>query len=374
MSRNIILVVLLLLSVDLLASYNENQLIVTKDLRWEWRIYDYEEERHDYFSETSEAKSISFDVSLKDYSSQWLFLDLPKGHFVWIDSFLVKSTVDRTEFLFSTDSLWEKYSHNDINISIFSDDFDHSVVKTHIVRTSNLLTVDTVGNPVAKRNGNTKRNGLIVISILALLSVVVYRSINYRVFDEFLAVNRAFMVRQNFDLVNSKNSFSAINVAYMFFYSLVLTASMLNYFLFSPNHYELPGVIAQFSIFELGFYVLAISLLLIILKLPLIGLLSSLFGIVKISNLHFYIYLRHALIFVLCFFAVTVFNGISEGKLFKEWGHVFQILLIFGGAIRLIVLFLVLNKIFTFRKIHLFTYLCGTDAIPLLLFLNYFLK
>jgi len=107
------------------------------------------------------------------------------------------------------------------------------------------------------------------------------------------------------------------------------------------------------------------------LKYLLIRVLSSLFNADKIAQIHFFDFIRIGLIFISAILtAASAFylSSIDRYMVFTILLYLFVFLL----GVRILILFFKLIGDGSFRKIHLISYLCTTEILPLLIGIRIF--
>ncbi|MEO9966157.1 MAG: DUF4271 domain-containing protein [Reichenbachiella sp.] len=345
------------------------------NLRWDWEVYDAEIGHYTPYYNHTKTSAIFFALDLNKYRKSSVKLTLPVGCFVWLDQQLVYHSMSERPIYWSLDSLYNIYDKNKLEVTIFSSQFNDRSTETKIVTRSksNSAVLDEV--LYKKRNSRNRSGIFILISILTLSVIAVFRTSHYRLFQEFFSIDRAFRARQNFDLIIAKSPMAWPNIGFIGFYALLIGSSFVSIRLYQPDFdiKSLVGLTTENNLL-LGLAVSSYCFVFMLLKLVLIAISSELFKINKIRLVHFYTYFRLSLIIAIVIFTLSIINGILNGDLIASGWSVFKVAVVLLWSVRLLLIFFVLNKIYTFRKLHLFSYLCSTELIPLLLFFKIFLK
>ena len=188
-------------------------------------------------------------------------------------------------------------------------------------------------------------------------------------------MSKALQQRQSFDLITAYSPLAWPNIGFIIFYAILIGCSVINISLFHDQaSFNLPFKTSLDNSLLTGLKIGVLCFVFMLLKLVLISGSTALFKINKVRLIHFFTYFRHSLIIAISIFVYSLINGIFEGALVSEGWIYTQVVAVIVWSARIIQIFFVLNKIYTFRKLHLFSYLCSTELIPLLLFLKIFLK
>ena len=358
MSKWVVIQICFLLSQS---AFGEN--IELKNLRSDWYAYDEGTKQLLPFYRTSQNYAVQFDLNLKKYKGAQFKLNCPKDYFLWINEDLVHQFNGRDTY-FDVDSIYKVYSKDKLKIVIYGSDFIADSVETTIVKVVAKETNSDMHLFFAKRENSNSLNRFIQITIFTLALIAVFRTLNFRLFKEYFAFGKSLQTRQNFDLITAHSPLAWPNIGFIFFYAILVSNSSLNFDLFSDQKMELID----------GLNMVLLCFVLMSAKFILIYLCTELFKIKKVRLTHFFTYFRLSLILALGVFCLSILNGIFDGQLMLEYKFTMKLILGLLWFIRLILIFFVLNKIYTFRKLHLFSYLCSSELIPLLLFFKVFLK
>ncbi|MEP2026750.1 MAG: DUF4271 domain-containing protein [Reichenbachiella sp.] len=346
-----------------------------KNLRWEWEVYDDDAGHFVPYFKQQKTQTVRFNVDLSKYRDSYLKLDLPPNYFVWIDGKLVFSNLTEGTRFWKLDSLNKIYKKGQVQMTLYGSEVISQAVGTSVVNIQSEDLTEDVNKFFLQRNDHGQLDNFIIISIATLSLIALFRAFNFRLFREYFSVGKSLQLRQNFDLITAHAPLSWPNMAFMLFYAVLVgnTAMNVDLFLTRPI-FDASFDLSATSNLSLGFHVFAICLVLMIGKLILITIGTELFKINKVRAVHFFTYFRQSLIMAMIMFSLSVINGILGGMLVDEYWNLIQLILVLAWSGRLVLIFFVLNKIYTFRKLHLFSYLCSSEMIPLLLLFKIFLK
>lgn len=353
-------------------SASDNEL---KNLRWEWEVYDEDAGHFVPYIEQESANAIRFVVDLNKYRLSYLKLDLPSNCFVWIDRKLVYSNSVKTMLYWRLDSLNDEYKKNKIFVTLYRDGFSGHLPNSTVVN-RNADDLNSNVNEVLKlRSDHGQLDKFIIVSIATLSLIALFRAFNFRLFREYLAFGKSIQLRQNFDLITAQAPLAWPNMAFILFYAFLVGNTIINIGFFTTGQdYGIAFGLSPSNNISAGFNFTTICFLLMLGKLTIITIGAELFKISRIRTVHFFTYFRLSLMMALIAFCLSIVNGIFDGIIIREYWVVVQILVVMAWIGRMVLVFFVLNKIYTFRKLHLFSYLCSSELIPLLLFFKVFLK
>ena len=226
-----------------------------------------------------------------------------------------------------------------------------------------------------ERKSNEIQDLFIIISIVTMSLIAVFRAFYSRLFHEYLSVGKSLQLRQNFELAIAHAPLAWPNIGFIIFYSILIGSAAMTCDLFVPDSsLVFPFSIKHESSIHLGVKVSVYCFAFMIAKLLVITAGSELFKLKKVRLVHYFTYFRLSLILALISLSFSIINGIFGGLLINEWWNWIQLIVVLFWSGRLVLIYFVLNKIYTFRKLHLFSYLCSSELIPLLLFFKIFLK
>ena len=367
-----------LLLLVFLASYTfaeeQGEYSIIKNLKWDWVQFDKIAKQNVPYLKQSKAKTISFDLDLNKNQKFIFKIDLPQNYFMWVEDQLVLFTTEDKKYELSIDSLFSNYKKNSISVSIFSKKFNADLVQCQIVSKVLDITRSDSSFKVSERENRYEMNIFIIATIFGLVGIVIFRSSNHRLFKEYFSLRKALQIRQNFELITAYGTFSWVTFWVLFLYALLIGVTITNLILFLPDGLSIPLVERNSHPIVEGVKIGFLALLFISLKIPFLSVITRLFQLNKIKQSHFSAYFRQSLLLTVFVFLVSIWNGFYAGAVFEYGIILFQILGITLLIGRALLLFLILNRIHGYRKLHLFAYLCSTELIPLILFFKIFLK
>jgi hypothetical protein len=210
---------------------------------------------------------------------------------------------------------------------------------------------------------------VITAGLVLLVFFVIMLRMHPKLVVEYLLVGRIFSFREVEDNQGHARFTLSSNVAFYLFFSLLLSLFLLIVFRYLPEEYTLSliGAPSRFAIFLWSWIkIAAVVFVLLFAKLLVIYSLSFLFGMKSIAGTHFFNLMRLLVVILGIICTIAFVYLISRG----DNGQVYLILLcVFIGALILwnVIVFLKLNNKVDHSMFHLFSYICATEVIPLLI-------
>ncbi|PIB37287.1 hypothetical protein BFP72_18660 [Reichenbachiella sp. 5M10] len=356
------------------AAWAQKTLHVVEDLKYSWKSYDEKLEQWIPYLSTSESHAVAVVLDLNDYQGSELLLVCPEGYSLFIQGQLVHVTADSDSLFWSIDSLKEAYRSPRIRVGLFSQQWQAAQVQTQVVRRAEHLLFEGEGLMHYWTRG-TRKNGdvMILSSLLIFAMMVIFRTSLYRSFREYFSIGRAFAVRQRFELIASQSPFSLVNIGFMLLYALFVGGTMINVLLKFPAYATSTvwGIeLSSASAVMAGVYASGGAFVAILLKAPLIEVLTRVFNFQKYSEVHFFAYFRLSLLIAFFSFLGSILLFVSSYSVSLYLFEVFQWGVLSLLVTRLVLMYLVLNNHYSFRKLHLISYLCSSEIIPLIIFVK----
>lgn len=346
-----------------------------KNIRWDWEVFNHEAQQFVPYFKQPKTDAIRFKLDMNKYRNSYLRLTLPEKYFIWIQDELVFATTRPETKYFALDSLYGIYKMGSFYMSIYSEELDGNAIKSVIINKQDGEFPAVQKSVYLKRKTNERQDIFIIISIVTMSLIAIFRAYFSRLFYEYLSIVKSLQLRQNFEIAIAHAPLAWPNIGFVLFYSILSGSTVMACDLFAADaSLFFPFSIKHESSIYLGIKVSVYCALFMVAKLLLITAGTELFKLKKVRLVHYFTYFRLSLILALICFSLGIVNGIFAGKLVNEWWNWIQLIIVLFWSARLILIYFVLNKIYTFRKLHLFSYLCSSELIPLLLFFKIFLK
>ena len=354
-------------------SQTDSDYLLVDDLRPFWKVKSSDSLLVPFLDQT-DIRSIYFSIRPAQYQGSLIQLCGGSDHYLFINNQLFGHLSQSSCRFLDVDSLRSVTQGENIWFGIYSENLLTSEIKTLIVdRVQKKYEVSDAYNSAPKTRTIEKDNEILIMTLVLFGLILTIRASRYKLFVEYFSVIRAFNLRQKSDVLTSLSPISGDHMLFEGIY-----AALVAFVLAFTLEYQFPLLtwltpvdwprLANFAIY------MVMAVLLMKSKLFLIGLVSSLFRIKMLSSVHYFTYFRLSLLIALVGFVASVFIDpfIELPSGFQK--EVLNNLLVLLFLARLITVALVLNNKHTFRKLHLFFYLCTTELFPLVIIIKVFLK
>jgi hypothetical protein len=338
------------------------QFVLKKDLKENWQIF--VNDSYSTFNADEKVRTVYFYVNANLYKGDHLVLtsDFPVS--VLLNGKLICDR--KLKLALPMDSLSGLASSSSLFFGIHQDqEIDPSELNTTIETKAIVNTKEQAESYPFKKK--TFFRDFVITSVLILIIFLTSTiRLNPRLSSDYFSVTKIFSLRDNDDDDQLYNRLTSGNILFYFFTSLVLAFFII--------------VIGQFT--EIGLPALKVSgygdgwltwirisaiiFGFLFVKMIVIYLMASLFGIRDISGFHFFNFTRLLLVSVgtlaLVIAVYYILRGQQKGFYFFLYEFVSWILV---GWI--ILFFLKLTNRVQRSGFHLFSYICATEIIPFLL-------
>jgi hypothetical protein len=378
MSRkyNWFLFLFMVLSMHHSALLSQNMMV--QDLRNEWLVYDQNKNALVPLVENIfDQKSINLYLDLNKYQDYHLLVDLPTKTSLLFENKIVFSSKKRSVKHFGIDSLKRIYPRDSILISIFSTDLKLGEISSEIIdKDSNQLrsSADSIMD-ISKRVQNDYNDFFIMAIFIVLGSVVLVKQSLKTTFFDYISVSSTFSIKPKSEALYSTGVFASSNILMFFLYGISLG------FIVVMALVSLRGkVIIDLEIekpLELVGVSLLVSLVLIFLMVMryfLLRLVGGIFKMKALVSIQFFDYFRITFFILLVLFFALIFNFGTGGSLIHINEISLTIFFILTLCLRPLLIYFKLNKLSGNKNLQLFSYICGTELIPLIIITNIFLN
>jgi hypothetical protein len=333
-----------------------SQRIITQDLRQDWQVQ--RQEKLEKYS-GQKIKTIYFTLDKKAVGSNLVIQDR-QSFSLFINGKLSGQYQDSVNL--RVDSLWNLYQGK-LFIGIHQ---EHSIysLKTLLVSQTNQADVDN-----HLRSGNFFSDFVIIASLLLLTALIGLLRVNSGLTLDYLNIIKLFSLQDRDESTVASRIGASINLFFFALISFFLGLVLMIIFNIAPDRVRLAGNFVFNSTLQafLSWVLLStIIFIFLIVKLVLIVSFSLLFGMRDSVRFQFFNFVR--LLFVtaglLACLSMIYFIFHSRSP------NLFYGLLTLGGFFILIGTFFLFLKLLartSFPVFHLFSYLCATEIIPLMI-------
>ena len=337
---------------------------VVKDLRAEWMAQDHSLYRK---YEGAAVKTIYFSLDANSLKGDFLRVadDEPFG--IFINQKLVAEK-DHGPVTFRIDSLSAVYG-SPMAIAIFQNNGISSLSTTLLLPAPVISAFDQ--NPILR-----KSDFFLDFALITALMVSIYLAFlmgtNYRLTFDYLNATKLFSVQEREGNLLASRVTARVNLLFYIFCSLFCSISLLVVFHLTNDLVPLAHLFPIRSIWE-GFFqwikLSAIIASLLVLKMVIVFVFSELFKVKDAAAIQYFHFIRALILAAGLITVVSVLNFIFKGPV--GWLHF--ILLKTGAAVLVLsalMMYLKLLGLTRYHFFHLFSYLCASEIIPLVILLK----
>ena len=358
MKRSLKFVFVLLL---LIPFFLQAQDFVSKDFGPEWQIY--QGERYVPFDANTKISTIYFWLEPSKFGGQVLRVDSSNPFTIFIDGQLFASGEGRMDL--AVDSVQRIFMAPVLLVAVHQEKIRVGGLETLIVSKAPVKTSD-VEIPMQF----SSFRDFVIVGMLILVSVLILVvQLNPKLAADYFSIIKMFFLREGEDSQIYSRITSSINFLFYAYCSLMIGYYLMIIFRFIPSDYVVALAFQSDSFGEAIFLWIklsAIILAIIFFKVVLVYVLSRMFGLTEIAGIHIFNWMRLLLVVFGSLTMILFFYFILHGR--NE--NIHEILLkiiswLLVGWMFLIIL--KLSKRMSHSMFHLFSYICATELIPLLI-------
>ncbi|HZB14671.1 MAG TPA: DUF4271 domain-containing protein [Chryseolinea sp.] len=357
---NLRFVLLLFLVTPLLNAQDHS---IVKDLKSEWQVY--KGERYVPFATNeSDIKTIYFSLEPSKLGDGVLRVSSNEPLTIFINGQLF--TTRSTRFDLPIDSLQKIFPAPVLLVGIHQEKIRAGGLQTLILARSPELSKPEVEVPMRF----SSFRDFVIVGMLILVSVlIVVVQLNPKLASDYFSIIKMFFMREGEDSQMYSRITSSINILFCMYCSLMIGYYLMIIFRFIPSHYVVAlGFQADTfgSAMFLWIKLSAIILAIVFLKVVLVYCLSIMFGLTEIAGIHIFNWIRLLLvvfgILTILLFLYFILHGQNENF------HIVLLKVISWLLVGwMFLIILKLSKRMTHSMFHLFSYICATELIPLLI-------
>jgi len=349
--------------------------LVEEDLRLDWVFYDEKEKVMLPFLDNSNENPVAIHLALDvDHGKEaYLMLEIPSNTSLFIENKMVEYVDEQATRFFLLDSLKNIFEKDTLQLTLFYKDEFENPVNAKIGFIHRTFDSSLNVNPITGRNLDSRGDYMKII-ILAIVTffVTLYTLFPYDLFD-FLSFRTLITFRYTDTAMTKFRSITKTQTL-VILYHAALSACIVYIFL---NYYYNPfGNIFIMRINPIFAWILifGIMLLSLVFKYILIGIISILFGLSDKINFYFIEFLRMAMIFYSLIFVIISFAIINHIYSLDVLLETLLYAVILFNIIRFILIYFKFRATLSIKNLHLFSYLCTTELIPIVLGFKFFIK
>jgi hypothetical protein len=326
--------------------------LVKKDLRLDWIfLSDEQHQMLPFLDNSSENPHAIHLLITPDYGKEsFLRLEIPSATSLFIDNKFIKQNDGGTTSLLSLDSLYTRYNHDSLYLTLYNKvGFDVPPAAAIGYKYSFFDTEMNV-NPILSRNMDSNEDYLKIIILVVFAFFVVLHTLLPAELTDFYSIGTLLTFRYTDTLLTKFRSLTKTHTIVIIYQAALLASIMI----VSLYYYNNP----------LGErYPIKIN--------PIIGWLAI---FIITTVLIFFKYILIAMIFYSVIFVLISYTIINHFHSLHSLLSTLIVAVIIFNFLRLIVIYFKLRRMIPIKNLHLFSYLCSTELIPIVIGLNFFIK
>lgn len=341
---------------------NAQEYFVTKNLSAEWHVH--EGERYVPFKKTHDnITTVYFWLEPSKYDRAMLRFDSNEPYTIFVNGKLLADTDARLDL--PLDSIRRLYK---VPVLLFA-------VHQQKIRAAGLQTQVLSPRPPVQNQAETPMRfsffrDFAVVGMLILTSVLILVvQLNPKLASDYFSVVKMFFTREGEESQIYTRITSSINILFCVYSSLMIAYCLMIIFKFVPSRYVVALAFQSDTFGEamvLWMKLSGIVLGAIFTKVLLVFFLSGMFGLREVGGIHIFNWVRLLLILFGSLTLVLFVYFISHGH--SENFHITALKIISWLLMGwMILIVLKLSKRMGHSTFHLFSYICATELIPLLI-------
>jgi hypothetical protein len=354
---------LLFLLLPVAGLYAQQKVAVEKNLASGWMKF--ENGGYTSLSEGTDeiGNTVYFKVEAGNFPGSLLSVRSARSFFVFFNGKL--SGEYEGSALFKLDSLASAHYTSSIFVTIHQASINPRDLKTTIItRQENAAGLADVFRPATYF-----RDFVIISGLFVILLFLVTTRLNPKLSADYFSIIRIFSLREADDAQSNARLTNSANVQFYVVCSLLLGFYLMIVLHHLPDEYALPLYFREHSFGSVMWQWLRLSMIVLavfFMKILLIFSLTRLFGLRGLARVHFFNWVRLLLIVFgvasIILFVYFIQRGQSPG-----FFVVFLSLVAGTLTVWVFIVFLKLNSKSEHSMFHLFSYICATEIIPLLI-------
>ena len=270
----------------------------------------------------------------------------------------------RGELTLSMDSLAHAHYSPELLIAVHQDKINERDLRVSVLGQGRKPAAAAMGKPDTWFRDFVIAAGLLIIVLFVLIS-----QLNPKLASDYFSFIKIFSLREADDIQAAARLTSSTNIQFYISCSLLLAYCLLILFQHLPGTYALPIKFQSHSFGSAVWQWIKLSTIILgffFVKITIIFSLTRLFGMRGMARLHFFNWVRLMLVvFGIC--SIVVFLYFINRGLRPEFFATFLSVISAALIGWVLLAFLKLNGKSEHSLFHLFSYICATEIIPLLI-------
>ncbi len=331
------------------------------NLRAAW--LQFQTETYTSVKDTDRPNTIYLKVPSKQMAGSQLTIQSSRPYFLFWNGKLTGEFTGRTEF--KMDSLSAIAIGSEMLLTIYQTAINSRDLKTFITTAEPPKNVQA---PVEKPRTFFK-DFVIMAGLLIIIAFMVITRINPKLAADYLSVVRIFSQREGDDVQANARLTSSANIQFYFWSSFLLGFCLMIIFYHLPDEYSLPLQFKGESFGGVIWQWIRLSLIIVaafLLKVVLLFSATRLFGMDGLARIHFFNWVRVMLVIFGALSIILFVYFVSHGRNALVFSTFFTVVIVVLTA-WIIIVYQKLNGRTEHSMFHLFSYICATELIPLLI-------
>lgn len=345
------------------------------DLQNDWLFYSADDQSYLPYIPKNEVhtKAIHFKLDLDRFPGDRLIIHAYKGLSLLVQNQYIGYFGGDTTTVFSLDSLKAHYGQPQLWITLYHPEGNFKFLYTYIGKQKIFSISRSPVNEIVSRQRNRDKSlfSIIIIVIFGIFTWLL--NVFPQDFKEFFNVSAVFTLRSVDEDIYKSKVLSKTQLVFLFGHSLLLSYLMISFFYFRSQQGG-AGAAFDHEILPWWIYNGVLWFGLILFKYLLVSVFSFLFDMRDKINLYFFDFIKLSVSFysaVFLFVIVVFFSGYHH--LENTVNFLIKLAIIFS-FVRFIILYFKLRGSTSIKNLHLFSYLCSTELLPIVLGMRYFLN
>jgi len=349
--------------------------LLEEDLRLSWVFYDDGQKVMLPFLDNGNENPISIHLHIdQDYGNEArLMLDMPKNASLFIEDMFIKHFEVQKKMYYSIDSIKNGLGTKSFQLTLYSKQrFEYPPeAKIGFIHKTFDSTIDV--NPISLREIDQRSDFLkLVILLIFTFFVVLYTLFRSDLID-FLSLQSLITFRFTETTLFKYRSLTKTQTLVIVYIAALLAGLLIMFLHYYNNPFEETFLMSINPLF--GWFILFLLVLIsIFFKFILISIISFLFKVSEKINFYLIEFLRMAMIFYSIVFLIMSYTIINHFYSIDSIIESMIVIIIVFNLARFIILYFKFRRTVTMKSLHLFSYLCTTELIPIIIGLNFFLK
>ena len=331
------------------------------DLRQDWLLFEAGEYAAHDLDEI--RNTIYFKLEPAKYLGGQLQIESARPYFLFVNGKLSGEYTGLTSF--SIDSLSNRYSSNQLMACVYQESINPRELKTSVTKATHQANTLTP----AFRPSSHFKDFVIASGLTIIIFFLVVSQINPKLASDYFSIIKIFSPREADDAQSNARLTSSNNFQFYVGCSLLLAFYLLIILYHLPDAYALPLRFQASGFWSIVWQWIRLAFLilgLLMLKIVIVFMLTRLFNMRGLARVHFFNWVRLMLIVIggatIIVFSYYVMRGQNE-SIFVA----FLSLIVATLIAWIFIIFMKLNGKTEHSMFHLFSYICATELIPLLI-------